>query len=124
MTGGRLHVLVHSLDAKNNKLPNGLEMPVMYTDLKRGSKSIPVVLSRMTEQLGDDDVKCLLDGITIGAANRTELHNPLLQQAEIEDNIQINVVRLTNTNTGPKGKINVVDWAQAQWEDPELEITI
>ena len=32
------------------------------------------------------------------------------------------MVRLTNT--GPKGEINVVDWAQAQWEDPELEVTI
>ena len=48
MTGGRLHVLVHSLDAKNNKLPNGLEVSAMYTDLKRGSKSIPVVLRNMT----------------------------------------------------------------------------
>ena len=28
------------------------------------------------------------------------------------------------TNTGPKGEINVVDWDQAQCEDPELEITI
>ena len=63
----------------------------------------------MTEQLGDDDIKCLLDGITIEAANQAELHNPLLQQAEIENNIWINVARLTNTNTGPKGKINVVD---------------
>ena len=78
----------------------------------------------MTEQLGDDDIKCLLDGITIGAANQAEVHNTLLQQAEIEDNIQISMVRLTNTNTGPKGEINVVDWAQAQWEDPELEIAI
>ena len=41
----------------------------------------------MTEQLGDDDMKCLLYGVTIGAANRAELHNPLLQQAEVEDNI-------------------------------------
>ena len=65
-------------------------------------------------------MKCLLDGITTGAANRAELHNPLLQQAEIEDNIQVNEVR--PTNTGPKGKINVVDWAQAQHEDPELEV--
>ena len=47
--------------------------------------------------MGDDDVKCLLDGITIGAADRAELHNPLLQQAEVEDDIQVNVVRLTNT---------------------------
>ena len=45
-----------------------------------------------------------------------------MQQAEIENNICVNAVRLTNT--GPKGKINVVDWAQAQHEDPELEITI
>ena len=78
----------------------------------------------MTERLGDDDVKCLLDGIIIGAANQAELHNPLMQQAEIVDNIRINAARPTNTNTGPKGEINVVDWAQAQQEDPELQITI
>ena len=40
-----------------------------------------------------------------------------MEQAEIEDNICINAVRLTNT--GPKGEINIVDWAQAQCEDPE-----
>ena len=48
MTGGRLHVLVHLLDARNNKLPNGLEVSAVYTDLKRGSKSMPVVLRNMT----------------------------------------------------------------------------
>ena len=48
MTGGRLHVLVHSLDVKTNKLPNGLEVATVYTDLKRGSKSVPVVLRNMT----------------------------------------------------------------------------
>ena len=48
MTGGRLHVLVHSLDAKKNKIPNGLEVSAMYTNLKRGSKSIPVILRNMT----------------------------------------------------------------------------
>ena len=55
--------------------------------LKGWDNSTADVLSRMTEQLGDDDIKCLLDGITIGAANHVELHNPLLQQAEMEDNI-------------------------------------
>ena len=55
--------------------------------LKGWDNSTADVLSRMTEQLGDDDVKCLLDGITIGATNCAELHNPLLQQAKIEDNI-------------------------------------
>ena len=35
--------------------------------LKGCDNSTTDVLSRMTEQLGDDDVKCLLDGITIGA---------------------------------------------------------
>ena len=60
----------------------------------------------MTERLGDDDVKCLLDGITIGTANQAELRNSLMQQAEIEDNIRINMARPTNTNTGPKGEIN------------------
>ena len=90
--------------------------------LKGHDNSAANILSRMTECLEDDDMKCLLDGITIRAANQAELHNPLMQQVEIEDNIHINAVRLTNT--GPKGKINVVDWAQAQHEDPELEIAI
>ena len=42
----------------------------------------------------------------------------------MEDNIQINVAKLTNINTGPKGEINVIDWAQAQRDNPELEIAI
>ena len=37
--------------------------------LKGCDNSTADVLSRMTECLEDDDVKCLLDGITIGAAN-------------------------------------------------------
>ena len=37
--------------------------------MKGHDNSTTDVLSRMTEQLGDDDVKCLPDGITIGAAN-------------------------------------------------------
>ena len=90
--------------------------------LKGHDNSTTDVLSRMTEHLEDDDVKCLLDGITIEAANQAELHNPLMQQAEIEGNIHVNVVRLTNN--GPKGEINMVDWAQAQHEDLELEIVI
>ena len=37
--------------------------------LKGCDNSTTDILSRMTEQLGDDDVKYLLDGITIGTAN-------------------------------------------------------
>ena len=37
--------------------------------LKGCDNSTTDVLSRMTEKLGDDDIKCLLDGITIGVAN-------------------------------------------------------
>ena len=55
--------------------------------LKGCDNSTADILSRMTEHLEDDDVKCLLDGVTIGAANQAELHNPLVQQAEVEDNI-------------------------------------
>ena len=47
-TGGRLHILVPSLDGRNNKLPTGLEVSATYTNLKRGSKSIPVVLGNLT----------------------------------------------------------------------------
>ena len=33
---GCLHVMIHALDAKGNKLPNGLEVSAAYADLKRG----------------------------------------------------------------------------------------
>ena len=52
--------------------------------MKGHDNSAADILSRMTECLEDDDVKCLLDGVTIGAANQAELHNPLIQQAETE----------------------------------------
>ena len=48
MTAGCLHVMFHALDAKRNKLPNNLEVSVTYADLKRGSKSIPIILRNMT----------------------------------------------------------------------------
>ena len=37
--------------------------------LKGHDNSTADILSRMTEHLEDNDVKCLPDGITIGAAN-------------------------------------------------------
>lgn len=48
MTAGQLHVMVHAFDTKINKLPNGLEVSAAYADLKRGSKSVPVVLRNVT----------------------------------------------------------------------------
>ena len=83
--------------------------------LKGWDNSHVDVLSRMTEQLGDDDMLSVYWMVSLlEPANHAELHNPLLQQAEMEDNIWINAAGLTNTNTRPKGEINVIDWAQAQ----------
>ena len=88
MTGGRLHVLVHSLDAKNNKLPNGLEVSTMYTDLKRGSKSIPVVLRNMT---GSDITLNKGDKITwvqtTNKMQKTNLHPGTLEVLHEEQGI-------------------------------------
>ena len=69
------------------------------------------VLSRMAQHIEDDEVKCLLDGITIRTPDRAEFHKPLSQQAEIEDGVHVNAVR--PSNTGPKGEINIVDWTKA-----------
>ena len=74
MTGGRLHVLVHSLDAKNNKLPNGLEVSTVYTDLKRGSKSVPVVLRNMT---GSDITLNKGDKVTCESKPLTKCQKPI-----------------------------------------------
>ena len=88
MTGGRLHVLVHSLDAKSKKLPNGLEVSTMYTDLKRGSKSIPVVLRNMT---GSDITLNKGDKVVwVQTANKmpkTNLHPGTLEALDEEQGI-------------------------------------
>ena len=88
MTGGRLHVLVHSLDAKNNKLPNRLEVSAMYTDLKRGSKSVPVVLRNMT---GSDTTLNKGDKVTwVQATNKmpkTNLHPSTIEALDEEQGI-------------------------------------
>lgn len=89
--------------------------------LKGHDNSATDVLSRIMQQLDDDIIKCQLDGVTMGTSNRDELHNPIIQQADIEDNMH--ATRLS-TNMGPKGEINIVDWAQTQREDPELDIAI
>ena len=88
MTGGRLHVLVHSLEAKNNKLPNGLEVSAMYTDLKRGSKSMPVVLRNM---MGSDITLNKGDKVAwVQTANKmpkTNLHPSTLEALDEEQGI-------------------------------------
>ena len=88
MAGGRLHVLVHSLDAKNNKIPNGLEVSATYTDLKRGSKSIPVVLRNMmgsdiTLNKGDKVVRVQ----TTNQMPKTNLHPSTLEALDEEQGI-------------------------------------
>ena len=88
MTGGRLHILVHFLDAKNNKLPNGLEVFTVYTDLKRGSKSISAVLRNMT---GSGIILNEGDKITwVQTANKmpkTNLHPGTLEALDEEQGI-------------------------------------
>ena len=88
MTGGRLHVLVHLLDAKNNKLPNGLEVSAMYTDLKRGSKSMPVVLRNM---MGSDITLNKGDKVAWVQTNnkmpKTNLHPGTLEALDEEQGI-------------------------------------
>ena len=73
MTGKRLHVLVHSLIAQNNKLPNRLEVSAVYTDHKRGSKSITVILRNMT---GSDIILNKEDKVAwVQAANKMSKTN-------------------------------------------------
>ena len=88
MTGGRLHVLVHLLDAKSNKLPNGLEVSAVYTDLKRGSKSVPVVLRNVT---GSDIILNKGDKVaqiqTTNKMPKTNLHPGTLEALDQEQGI-------------------------------------
>ena len=90
------------LDAKNNKLPNGLEVSTMYTDLKRGSKSIPVVLRNMTGSditlnKGEDKVMWVQ---TANKMPKTNLHPSTLEALDEEQGITRKP--LTRAETGLK----------------------
>ena len=76
------------------------------------------VLSWVNESLSVCEVKAILDETCVGCQDRAEL--PLLTACQGEEE---EMVRISTTHV-PKEKMHVIDWAEAQNEDPIIQKTI
>ena len=65
-------------------------------------------------------MKAVFNNLTLGAGRRAELeygsNSPICDEA---DSIEVNV-KSARVNS----QMHVTDWAEAQWEDPEIEVAM
>ena len=76
-------------------------------------------LSQITTHLGPEAVQSVLDGATLGAAQRTEGDDPAMVEGDQEKEKEVWV-----TAGWVLVEMHVTDWATAQREDPELDAVL
>ena len=69
-------------------------------------------LSLVNESLNAQEVKAILDEMTGGCSNRAELTALLSQWGKEEERVQVSVAHV------PKEEMHVINWLEAQSEDP------
>ena len=76
-------------------------------------------LSQITTHLGPEAVQSILDGVTLGAAQRAERDNPAMIEGDhdIEKGGSVTTVQVLV-------EMLVTNWATAQREDPELDAVL
>ena len=77
------------------------------------------VLSWITTSLDPDVVRSILNGITLGAAHRAEIHDPTIVEGDynLEQEVCVAAECLLV-------QINMTDWAEAQREDPIMSVVL
>ena len=71
-------------------------------------------LSQVNESLNAQEVKAILDEMTVRFSNRAELTVLMGWQGEEEERVQVSAARV------PKEEMHVIDWLEAQNEDPVI----
>ena len=66
----------------------------------------------MNESLNAQEVKAILDEMTIGCSNQAELTVLMSQQGEEKERVWVSAAQV------PKEEMHVIDWLEAQNEDP------
>ena len=75
-------------------------------------------LSQVNESLSVHEVKAILDETSVGCQDRAELPLLTAHQGEEEELVQV------STACVPKEEMHVINWAEAQNEDPIIWKTI
>ena len=86
---------------------------------KRCDNTVADVLSWVITQLDPDTVKLILDGVAIGAVCRVETHGPAMVEIDhcLEQEVCVTAGHMLI-------QIHVMDWAEAQGEDPVLSAVL
>ena len=71
-------------------------------------------LSWVNESLNAQEVKAILDEMTVGFSNRAELRVLMSQWGEEEERVWVSAAHV------PKEEMHVIDWLEAQNEDPVI----
>ena len=76
-------------------------------------------LSQITTHLNPDMVRSVLDGVTVGAAQRAECHHPTAVEGDhgMEKEVHVATWQVLV-------QMHVTDWAEAQREDPVLRVVL
>ena len=69
-------------------------------------------LSQVNESLNAQEVKAILDETTVGCSNRAELTVLMSWRGEEEEWVWVSAAQV------PKEEMHVIDWLEAQNEDP------
>ena len=77
------------------------------------------VLSWVTTQLDPDMVKFILDGVAIEAVHQVETHDPAIVESDHQLEQEVCV-----TAGHAQVQMNVMDWVEAQREDPALSAVL
>ena len=87
--------------------------------LKGHHNNVADVLSQVTTWLDPDTVKSMLDGVAIGVAHRAETHDPTMVESDHHLEQEVCV-----TTGHVLVQIHIMDWAEAQREDPALSAVL
>ena len=87
--------------------------------LKEGDNTVAGTLSWITTHLGPEAMQSILDGATLGAAQRTKGEDPAMVEGDQEKEKEVWV-----TAGWVLVEMHVTNWATAQREDPELDAVL
>ena len=97
--------------------PHSLTFELEYQ--KVCDNTVAKILSWVTSWLDSETVKSILDGVTLGMAHWSEIHDPAMVEGDqcLEQEVWV-------TAGNPLVKMHVTKWAKAQREDPMLSTVL
>ena len=91
---------------------------------KGRDNAVADALSHVALKLNAEAVKSILDGVTIGTAERSDTYDPMMAKADKTIHQQVEETAVQGCTTHMHVNLHVIDWVPAQQEDPILKIVM